>query len=81
MNINAKVKQIFCKHDYKPWANIGNTKVDNYNTVLLCTKCYKRKYIKEYIKSPYSFDDVIYLLNLLKYGIDNSENLENSHKK
>lgn len=53
-----KSKQIFCKHNYKVWANIyGDMRNDlNASTVLYCPKCGKRKYIKEYIEAPIDYN-------------------------
>ena len=54
----SRLKQVFCKHDYKVWANVyGDLRNSlNASTVLYCTKCGKRKYIKEYIEAPVDYN-------------------------
>lgn len=59
----GKLKQIFCKHDYKPVANIYGDLSLNYNnsrTVVRCCKCHKLKYIQEYIEAPLDFNKILY---------------------
>lgn len=53
-----KSKQLFCKHNYQPWANIYGDLINDLNsrTVLLCPKCKKRKFIKEYIEAPINYN-------------------------
>ena len=62
------VKQLFCKHNYLPYANIYGDFIhwmDGDRTVLLCPKCGKRKYIKEYINAPLSYNA---LMNYIWYA-------------
>lgn len=73
MKIKQFVKQLFCKHEYVPFANIhGDLAVEmNFKrTVLICKKCHKRKYIEKYIPAPYSYMQVLKACALLKEGKD-----------
>lgn len=78
MSIKQRFKQLFCKHEYIPLANIhGDLAVElNFKrTVLVCKKCYKRKYIEEYIPAPYSYAHILKACSLLKEGKEEEANL------
>lgn len=65
----VKFKQVFCKHDYKPWANIYGDIIADFNhnrTILLCTKCKKRKFIKEFVEAPLNADSLYKYIALNK---------------
>lgn len=65
-----RIKQLFCKHDYKPWANVFGDFIhhmDGVRTVLYCPKCGKRKYIREFINAPLNYNAVWNYLAALKY--------------
>lgn len=65
----VKFKQLVCKHNYKPWANIYGDIINNFNgdrTILLCPKCCKRKYIKEFIEAPLNANNLFNYLALEK---------------
>ena len=58
------LKQNFCRHDFKPWANIYGDLINAFDgdrTVCLCTKCKKRKWSKNYIKAPLNYNKVLEL--------------------
>lgn len=64
-----KFKQTICEHEYKPWANIYGDLINDFNgdrTILLCSKCLKRKYIKEYIEAPLNANNLFNYLALEK---------------
>lgn len=52
-------KNLFCKHDYKPWANVYGDLINDVNarTVMQCTKCGKRVFKKEYIRAPIDYNN------------------------
>lgn len=55
-------KSLFCKHNYRPWAWISPELRGEFRgcqTVLLCPKCGKRKYIKELLPTPVNYDWVL----------------------
>ena len=61
----SRIKQLTCKHEYLPWANVHGDFIHymgGVRTVLYCPKCGKRKYIKEYIEAPIHYN---YLWNYL----------------
>ena len=52
------IKQLLCRHDYKPWANVYGD-LRNYiggTTMLLCPKCSKKKVIDKYIEAPLNYN-------------------------
>lgn len=55
------IKKIFCKHDYVPWANTHGDWINwtNFRTVMMCTKCGKRNYLKNYIPAPCDYGAVM----------------------
>lgn len=66
-------KKLFCRHDYKPWANVHGDMINKMNcrTVLLCTKCGKRKFIKDYIPAPLNYGAIFdYYYYMALYGAD-----------
>jgi len=71
MKIKQFAKQLFCKHEYVPFANIHDDLAVEMNfkrTVLICKKCHKRKYISNYIPAPYSYTQILKVCALLKEG-------------
>lgn len=58
-----------CKHDYVPWANTHGDWINctNFRTVLICRKCGKRKYIKDYIYAPLNYGSIWNYLAACKY--------------
>lgn len=62
--------KLFCKHDYKPWANVHGDLINwmgGIRTVLYCKKCGKRKYIKDYIEAPLNYNAICNYISVLKY--------------
>lgn len=57
-----KIKSMFCKHDYKLFANIYGDLVNDLNakTVFICKKCGKRKFISNYIEAPINYNNFLY---------------------
>ena len=79
-----QIKKCFCRHDYKVWANIyGDLTADfkGARTVMLCTKCNKRKYIKDYIEAPVNYNHFIDYCAIKKSESDVADDyLENVFK-
>lgn len=52
-----------CKHNFKPWANIfgdgAQALLNGSKTVLMCTKCGKKQFSKEFLIAPLSFNKLI----------------------
>lgn len=67
-----KIKYLFCKHNYKPWANVHGDFINwmNCRTVLICTKCGKRKFIKDYIEAPLNYNNMFNYIALKREGRD-----------
>lgn len=65
MLLKYRLKQLFCKHDYRLWANVYGDLINEMNcrTVMLCPRCGKRKYVGEYIEAPCNFNSIIGLLS------------------
>lgn len=62
--LKLHLKQTFCKHDFKPWANIYGDLINCFNgerTVYLCRKCNKRKYSRHYVKAPLNYNNFLEL--------------------
>ena len=61
------LKQLFCKHDYYPWANIyGDVATElGCRTVAICRKCGKRKYLRELYPAPLNYNAVVEFWSLL----------------
>ena len=55
-----------CKHNYKPWANIigdeAQALLNGNKTILMCTKCGKKHFSKEFLLAPISFNKLLYNL-------------------
>lgn len=73
--LNKIIKQLVCKHDYFPWANVHGDLINDFNcrTVLLCRKCYKRKMIKPYISAPYSYNYILHCIYKLQQETKNNK--------
>ena len=56
-----KLKQLFCRHDYVPWANIESpiSELCHAKTVLLCKKCGKKKFIKKQLPAPMDYGAIL----------------------
>lgn len=67
-----KLKQLFCRHKYIPWAYIDKVTSEKYfngaKTVYICTKCGKRKYSKKEEDAPINYSDFIDVTYLLTLG-------------
>lgn len=50
--------RIFCRHVYKPWANVYGDLINvlNCRTVMQCPKCGKRVLKKEYLRAPINYN-------------------------
>ncbi len=61
MAFMSKSEQLFCSHDYQLFANVYGDLVHDLNarTVLICKKCGKRKYIKNYIEAPINYNNFL----------------------
>lgn len=77
-----KLKRLFCRHNYIPWAYIDKATSEKYfdgaKTVYICTKCGKRKYSKEEVDAPLNYSDFIDVLYLFSCGavsIDEAVNI------
>lgn len=79
-----KIKPLFCKHDYKVWANIYGDLILDFKgarTVLMCPKCNKRKYIKAYMEAPLNYNHFMEYCAMQKSGDPLAEDyLENVFK-
>ena len=65
MKIKRKLKQLFCKHDYRLWANVyGDLQEDlKCKTIFLCPKCGKRKFIDEFIEAPCNYNEIAHYIS------------------
>ena len=78
MKFNLWIKQKFCKHDYKLFANIyGDLRndFDNCTTLLICNKCGKRLYTRKYKEACVDYNkllEYIYLTND-KFNVDTAQ--------
>lgn len=73
------LKQLFCKHNYKPWANVHGDAINDlkFRTVLYCTKCGKFKYVSEYIPAPIDYVQAMaYLLALKDHNTKKADKLK-----
>lgn len=72
MKIKKKLKQIFCKHDYRLWANVYGQLAEDLNckTMYLCPKCGKRRFIKEFIEAPCNYNEIaLYISDPLNVSV------------
>lgn len=84
MSFRRRIKQLFCKHDYAPWANIFGDFIhvfDGARTVLICRKCGKRKYIKEFINAPLNYNCMFDYIVLTSEGTEKACKLAESYKE
>jgi len=73
------LKQLFCKHNYKPWANVHGDAINDlgFRTVLYCTKCKKFKYVSEFIPAPIDYGYAMgYLLALRDHNVKRANELK-----
>lgn len=61
MTLTKRLKRLFCRHRYQVFANIYGDLVESLNarTVLMCTKCGKRKFIKKYVEAPINYNSFL----------------------
>ena len=66
-----KLKQLFCRHDYVPWANIEYplSNLCKANTVLICKKCGKKKFIKKLIPAPMDYAAILDFYRMCFYTL------------
>ena len=84
MSFRKRIKQLFCKHDYVPWANIFGDFIhalDGARTVLICRKCGKRKYVKEFINAPLNYNCMFNYIALMSEGTERACRLAESYKE
>ena len=65
------IRQCFCKHDYKPWANIYGDLINTFDgdrTVFLCKKCKKHIFSKEYVEAPLNYNAILELASTSIFG-------------
>ena len=61
MKLKNRLKQVFCKHDYRLFGNIYGDLINSLNarTVYICPKCHKRKFAKDYIEAPINYNSFL----------------------
>ena len=61
MRVPRGLRQTFCRHKYKLFANIYGDLVNQLNarTVMLCSKCGRRKFLKAFIDAPINYNNFL----------------------
>ena len=78
-----KLRRLFCRHNYIPWASVDEELSQEYfngkvRTVYICTKCRKRKYSKKEVPAPLNYSDILdmmYLVNYMGVNVDTAVNV------
>ena len=57
----SKRKQKYCRHEYRPWANIYGDLINDFDsrTIMMCPKCGKRMFIGPYIEAPINYNSFL----------------------
>ena len=61
-----RVKKLFCKHDYIPFANLYGDLINSLGcrTVFWCKKCGKMKFSEEFVPAPVNYNLIVYYMHL-----------------
>ena len=61
-----RIKKLFCKHDYIPFANLYGDLINSlgYRTVFWCKKCGKMRFSEELVPAPVNYNYIVYYLHL-----------------